>query len=94
MEEQIATNAGSAMRKIYLDVLDNMHERAECEVGRLADRITEVTDTDEVLALQQSLKRARRKLNVLATMCAENLRPIVMQQIIEDVADLMEARHE
>ena len=73
--------------KIYLEFLENMEDDAENEVGCLSDRITEATDTAEILSLQQELKRARRKLNVLSRMSGNNLEPMLMHDIVTDIAE-------
>lgn len=75
-----------SMTEIYMEFLDNIQERAESAAGQLTDKLTAERDVNKILALQQELKRAARKVDILNRL-RDGIRPIDIQEIIDNVAE-------
>ena len=79
-------NTALAAREIYLAFLANMQERADGEIGKLTDLMAKESDTEKLLALQQDLRRARRRYDVLCRL-RSGIRPFTMEEIVAEIAD-------
>ena len=89
MTKQNTTTESAATvsaREIYREFLDNMLERAESAAGNLTDHLTAERDVDKILAMQQELKRAARKVDILNRL-HDGIRPIDLLEIIGNVAE-------
>lgn len=82
----ISEAPGISMTEIYMAFIDNMRERAESAAGQLTDKLTAERDVNIILALQQELKRAARKVDILNRL-RDGIRPIDIQEIIDNVAE-------